>query len=499
MVKSVSAAFQAHIEGEATTLADLWRVTRRDGVQFFFTDHDRDIVINVDDVTDTINADTYKAETGFTRTAIKNTANLSVDNMDVESLLDDTGITEVDVRAGKWDFAEIEIFMVNWDDITMGVMQLRRGFIGEVSIRDDIYFSELRGMVQVLQQVVGEVYTANCRADHGDSRCKFDISTTTETTEVESVTGSTNRKFVVPADFIGRNDLFEADDFFFSIGTKLDFTDDPSIGRVTVLKRPTVEDGTFRNPFILSTAQDVQDMNLDDLAWYALAANIDMVGFGLFTPIQRVGGGAWRGGLDGRGFAIENIDLDHNAVPIRTGLFDELATEGIIRRLRMDAPTARSGNGTTFAATLVAETSGTIEDCYVDGGSVTTDGNQAGGLIGVQTLGIIRRCWAAITISGAVGAQVGGMIGDQNGGTIVDCKQDTTVGITALGQGVDSTEIVVGTTAEMQDRVNWPEPTGTTVEEITASLPDRTESYDFFTVWDPPVVSTSRPTLRQWY
>jgi hypothetical protein len=43
-MKSVSPALAAHLTGEATTLATLWRVVRRDGAVFTFTDHDRDIV-----------------------------------------------------------------------------------------------------------------------------------------------------------------------------------------------------------------------------------------------------------------------------------------------------------------------------------------------------------------------------------------------------------------------------------------------------------------------
>ncbi len=122
MVKQASAGLDAHIQGEGTTLATLWRVTRRDGVKFHFTDHDRGVVINVDDPADTANADTYEASTGFTRTTITNTSTLSVDSMDVESLLDSAGITERDVRAGLWDYAQIEVFTVNWADTVVGVL-----------------------------------------------------------------------------------------------------------------------------------------------------------------------------------------------------------------------------------------------------------------------------------------------------------------------------------------------------------------------------------------
>lgn len=42
-MKSVSAALDAHLQEEVTTLATCWRIIRTDGAAFFFTDHDRDL------------------------------------------------------------------------------------------------------------------------------------------------------------------------------------------------------------------------------------------------------------------------------------------------------------------------------------------------------------------------------------------------------------------------------------------------------------------------
>jgi len=40
-VKSLSPAFQAHLDEGTTTLAWVWRIVRADGATFGFTDHDR--------------------------------------------------------------------------------------------------------------------------------------------------------------------------------------------------------------------------------------------------------------------------------------------------------------------------------------------------------------------------------------------------------------------------------------------------------------------------
>lgn len=508
MVKNASASFDTHIQGEATTLSTLWRVTRLDGETFFFTEHDRDITINVDDVTDTDNAKVYDAGTGYTRTAITNTSSLSVDNMDIESLLDGEGILEQDVRAGLWDFAQVEVYLVNWNDISDGVMQLRRGFLGEVSLRDEIYFAELRGLVQLLQQVIGEVYTPNCRTDHGDARCKFDLSLTTETTEVNGIDAG-NRIITVPSTFIGRTAFDQESDFLFSIGVKVDDDDDPPLGKLTMLRRATVEDGTFHNPYIVTTATDVTNMRDDPLAWYALAGNIDMTAFGLFTPIGTPTV-PWTGGLDGRGFQIQNLDLDHSAAPLGlpVGLFGTVRRANILH-VGMVNPNVDAGEGTQYKAALVGDldVGSVVEDCYVEDtgtGNIETDGDRAGGLVGIVGLtggAVLRRNWAAISFTGAIGTRVGGLVGfDQGSNTIFLNKQDTTVGITQIGNGISTAEVQALTTTQMQDRVNYAEPAGTTVEDKTVNLPNRSGAFfDFFTVWLPPVAATDYARGRQWY
>ena len=181
-MKTISTNLAAHLAGEVTTLATCWKITRRDGVVLGFTDHIRDL--EIDGVI-------YRAASGYTRTAIRSTADLAVDNLDVESVFSDDGITEEDLRVGRYDFAEIRMFVVNYEDLSQGILKLRRGWLGEVSIQDDMYVAELRGMAQKLQMTVGEIYTPDCAADLGDVRCGVDLATLEENGSVASVTSDT--------------------------------------------------------------------------------------------------------------------------------------------------------------------------------------------------------------------------------------------------------------------------------------------------------------------
>ena len=117
-MKAASSALATHLAGEVTTLASCWRVTRKDGAEFFFTDHDRDLVVD---------GQVYQASTGYSRTAIANDASLSVDNLDVDGVFDAATITEEALRAGRFDHAEVRVFLVNWADLSMGALKMRRG------------------------------------------------------------------------------------------------------------------------------------------------------------------------------------------------------------------------------------------------------------------------------------------------------------------------------------------------------------------------------------
>ena len=44
MPKIITPAMRAHLDAETTRLCTAWRIERRDGQSFFFTDHDRDLV-----------------------------------------------------------------------------------------------------------------------------------------------------------------------------------------------------------------------------------------------------------------------------------------------------------------------------------------------------------------------------------------------------------------------------------------------------------------------
>jgi uncharacterized phage protein (TIGR02218 family) len=169
-MKNISVGLKNHLAGETTTLATLWKITRADGQIFGFTDHDTDIVYA---------GLAYEAATGFTPSAIETTSQFNVDNLEMQGLISSETITEDDLRAGRWDYALVEVMKINYADTSQGVMYERKGRLGEIQTGRVAFTAELRGLTQNLQQEVGRIYMPVCTADLGDAKCGINLASFT--------------------------------------------------------------------------------------------------------------------------------------------------------------------------------------------------------------------------------------------------------------------------------------------------------------------------------
>lgn len=157
---------QTHVASRDTTLVTCWNLARTDGIVQTFTEHDQPIFIDLADGDGLL---TYAASSGYSRTAISSSATFAVDNMDVEGFLDPSAFTVEDIEAGRYDFAEVRIFMVNWADPSMGIIRFRRGYLGDISENEAGFVAELRGLLERYNSIeVAGLYAPTCRADLGD-------------------------------------------------------------------------------------------------------------------------------------------------------------------------------------------------------------------------------------------------------------------------------------------------------------------------------------------
>lgn len=160
-MKTIAARDQVHLDSGSLTTATLWKLTRRDGQSFGFTDHDRDIVFG---------GFSYDAETSFNRSATADQAGYAPANLVIESILDSTLITEDDILAGLWDYAQLEIRTVNWKDRqTRYVTNITKANPGVVTsplhdfaTGDQVTISGVVGMTEVN----GNTYTITVLTDN---------------------------------------------------------------------------------------------------------------------------------------------------------------------------------------------------------------------------------------------------------------------------------------------------------------------------------------------
>ncbi|MCD1263951.1 beta tubulin [Shinella sumterensis] len=177
-MRTVPAGLQAHLDGEATTLCNAWRVVRRDGVVLGFTDHDRDL--DFDGLT-------YLAASGFEASETEDGNGLSAEGGDVSGGFSADAITAEDLSAGRYDGAKVEVFLVNWQATGQRLL-LRTAELGEVRREGGLFRAELRRLTHTLDQVKGRIYGRQCDAVLGDARCGVNLAAYRATATVSAVT-----------------------------------------------------------------------------------------------------------------------------------------------------------------------------------------------------------------------------------------------------------------------------------------------------------------------
>lgn len=177
-MQQLTDALRAHLDGELTTLATCWRLTRRDGVTITITDHDQPL---------TVAGVHYETASAASPSALSAQLGLSVDNLEFDGILSHDAIDAEDILAGRYDHAAIDVFLVNYIDPDQGTLPLKSGWLGEVTLRGGQFVAELRGLSSALQQTIGDLYTATCRATFGDARCGIDLAARTVNGSVTAI------------------------------------------------------------------------------------------------------------------------------------------------------------------------------------------------------------------------------------------------------------------------------------------------------------------------
>lgn len=229
-MRVVPPELQGRLDGGATRICRCWRVRRPDGREFGFTDHDVDLAF--DDTT-------FKASSGLDSTAVQASTGLAVDNVDVMGALTDAGVTEGDIRAGRFDGARIEQWLVDWERPDLRVL-LFAGQFGEIRRVDGAFQVELRGPTEALNAAVGRTIQRRCDRRLGDEKCRFDRNARGFWAEAVVAEAPSAETLVVTSGLAG----FQAG--WFAAGS-LSWLSGANAGMGTAVKADTVRsDGTRR-------------------------------------------------------------------------------------------------------------------------------------------------------------------------------------------------------------------------------------------------------------
>lgn len=174
---------------ELTTLAACWKIVRTDGTILRFTTHDKAIVYA---------GETYSPANSYLPGDIELATDGSSNQMEVWGITSDD-ITESDLLLGLFEHAFVEIFLVDYTDLTIPRTVLQVGWIGQVRTQQDSFQADLRGLVTRLQQSIGETVSPDCRWDLGDSQCQVNVAALTVTDTVDSVPGLNAESLSRPA------------------------------------------------------------------------------------------------------------------------------------------------------------------------------------------------------------------------------------------------------------------------------------------------------------
>ena len=165
-MRELDARLAASLASGCTTLCRCVRLTRTDGQVLGFTDHDEELRVD---------GTVFSPADGFEASHESAALGPSAGEWDLRAALSDERITQADLRAGRYDGAGVETFLVDWANPD-SFEAISAGTLGEVTSRDGLFQAEVRGPFAAFERMRGRVFSARCDAELGDERCGVNLA-----------------------------------------------------------------------------------------------------------------------------------------------------------------------------------------------------------------------------------------------------------------------------------------------------------------------------------
>lgn len=169
MPRRIPIALRDRLSRSSTTTTMLLRIEPvvEGGVVYGATQLDQDVVYD-----DGRGPVTYRAPIGMLPPALIGFADLGSDQAEAKHLLPEYDFPEVSeeaIRAGVYDFARYDVYLVDYADLSAGHITLKSGTTGQKQITDSglAFTNELRDLSASLKQSICEKDSLTCRAIFG--------------------------------------------------------------------------------------------------------------------------------------------------------------------------------------------------------------------------------------------------------------------------------------------------------------------------------------------
>lgn len=166
-------SLHGHYAGASPTMAVCVKITPQTGSAIGFTTASFDIsgLTGHSGVT-------FRNTTGVAASQLETAGGTHASNIELTTILSANGITEAELNTPKWQGAEVDAFLINYEAPTMGqlVLPVSGGRLADFKIQVPLTVtSEARGINNALLNSFGRVTAPLCVADFGDSWCKLDL------------------------------------------------------------------------------------------------------------------------------------------------------------------------------------------------------------------------------------------------------------------------------------------------------------------------------------
>ena len=173
-MRNLDINFQSRLNSQVSTFAKCWQIIGKMDNEICITEHDEDIIAF---------GKTFKSNNAF------NATNLDLQNLPnsnrgaIEGAISIDGITENDILLGRFDNAQILLFLIDWQ-VPQYFVQIWQGIIGDIKLNGQVFEFELSGLESQLGKNLGRKFSRICDADLGDAKCTINIENYTQSGNV---------------------------------------------------------------------------------------------------------------------------------------------------------------------------------------------------------------------------------------------------------------------------------------------------------------------------